>query len=74
MKLDEIKKQYPQEWVLIEYDELDDDFHVKEGRVLAHSSNKDEVYKALGKTFGKNVSVEYLGPVPNDLTVMFFVT
>ena len=68
----EIKKQYSSEWVLIEYDELDEDLRVKNGNVIAHSPLREEVYKALGQTVGKNVAVEYLGPIQSDLTVMFF--
>lgn len=72
MKYTEIKKQFPLEWVLIEYEDLDENLAVTTGRVLAHSSNKDEVYEALSHSLGKNVALEYTGPVEHDLTVMFF--
>jgi hypothetical protein len=36
MKLLEIKQQYPNEWVLIEFTELDDQLRVAEGKVIAH--------------------------------------
>jgi len=73
MDFEEIKRKYSGQWVLIEYDELGVDLEVKKGRVLAHSENKEEIYKALSKTAGKNVSVDFVGPVPSDLAVMFFV-
>lgn len=71
MTIQEIKKKYPQEWVLVEYDNLDNNLTVSGGRVLAHSSNKDDIYKRLSQTFGKNVSIEYTGPIDQNLIVMF---
>ena len=66
----EIKKQYPNEWVLVEFSKLDSGLHPKKGQVLAHAPNKEDIYKALLQTRGKNVSVEYFGPLPKDLAVM----
>ncbi len=71
MTFDEIKKQYPHEWVLVEYWQLDDQMHVKEGNVLAHSGNREKVYETLAKAYGKNVIIEYTGPSSEELTVMF---
>lgn len=72
MSLNAIKNKYPHEWVLVEYETLDENLIISKGCVLAHSPNKEEIYKALSRTFGKNVSIEYTGPVSQDLTVMFF--
>lgn len=68
-----LKKQYPNEWLLVEYEGLDELLHVTRGRVLAHSANKDEIYRLLGKSFGKNLTVEYTGPHDQELTVMFLL-
>ena len=73
MSLKEIQKNYPQEWVLVEHKDLDENLQISKGQVLAHSSNKEDIYKALGQTKGKNVSIEYTGPVDKDLTVMSFL-
>ena len=70
MNFKDIKKKYPKEWVLIEYEKLQKDLSIKAGKVVAHSPNKDEIYKALSQSFGSNVSLEYTGPVESDLTVM----
>ena len=67
----EIKKKYPNEWVLVEFSKLGKDLHPKRGRVIAHAPNKEDIYKALLHTRGKNVSLEYFGPLPTDLAVMF---
>lgn len=71
MRVDEIRKKYPNEWVLIEFSKLGKDLRVKEGKVLAHASNKEDIYRALLQTRGKNVSIEYCGEMPQDLVVMF---
>ena len=71
MRLSEIKKKYRNEWVLIEYSKISRSLQVKEGKVLAHASNKEDIYKALLSTKGKNVAIEYCGKVPEDLVVMF---
>ena len=71
MRLAEIKKKYPNEWVLVQFSKLDKDLRVKEGKVIAHASSKEEIYKALLGTRGKNVSIEYCGKMPEDLVVMF---
>ena len=70
MKMDEIRRQYEGEWVLIEYTELDEDLRVVEGDVIAHSPNREEIYRQLLGTKGKDVAIEYLGDVPEDLAVM----
>lgn len=70
MKMDEIQKRYPGEWVLIEYTTLDEQLNVVDGDVIAHAASKDEIYRELLKTSGKNVAVEYLGTIPEDLAVM----
>ena len=71
MRLSEIKKRYRDQWVLIEFSKLDKDLRVKDGKVLAHAANKEDIYKALLHTRGKNVAVEYCGKMPEDLAVMF---
>jgi hypothetical protein len=71
MRLDDIRKKYRNEWVLIEFSKIGKDLEVKEGKVIAHASNKEEIYRALLQTRGKNVSIEYCGEMPQDLVVMF---
>jgi hypothetical protein len=71
MRLNEIKRKYKNQWVLVEYSKLDKNLRVNEGKVLAHSPTKEDIYKALLHTRGKNVSIEYCGKLPEDLVVMF---
>ena len=67
----EICQQYPGQWVLIEYQKLDAQLNVVEGEVVAHSPTKEELYKQLLQTKGKDIAIEYSGGLPQDLAVMF---
>ena len=71
MKMSEITKEYKDEWVLIEYTKLDEQLNVLDGRVLAHSPRKEDIYSVLPKFKGKNFTIEYTGEFPKDLAVMF---
>lgn len=70
MTFTEQLRQYQGEWILIEYTELDEELNVTAGRVIAHSPNKDEIYRLLAQTQGKNIAVEYVGEFPKDLAVL----
>ena len=71
LSMKKIVEKYRDEWVLIVYEELDEDLNVKKGKVIAHSPRKDEIYAQLSETRGKNVAIEYTGKLPEDLAVMF---
>ncbi|ETW99656.1 MAG: hypothetical protein ETSY2_40475 [Candidatus Entotheonella gemina] len=71
MTWDEIRKQYDGQWVLIAYDELDEQLNVVSGKVVANSPNKEEIYKQLLNTKGMNIAIEYAGEPIQDLSVMF---
>jgi len=49
---EEMKSEYPNEWLLIVDFETDESGHVLSGTVARHSKDKDEVYRlpALGKS------------------------
>jgi hypothetical protein len=44
-----------------------------QGRVITHSPSKDEIYRILSQTHGKDVIVEYMGELPKDLAVMLSI-
>ena len=67
MTVDELRERHAGEWLLIEYESLDDELRVTRGRLLAHSPDRDEVYRALLDAKGKKVALEYAGTVPEDL-------
>lgn len=70
MKWQEIKKMFKEEWVLIEIRRVDEFFKVMEGEVLAHSKDKNEVYKRLLEIRPKEFTIEYTGEIPKDLAVV----
>jgi len=74
MRLTDIRKKYRNQWVLVEFSNLDKDLRVKDGKVLAHAPNKEEIYKALLRTRDKSVSIEYCGEMPEDTSVVFCFT
>ena len=70
MNIEEIKRKYKGEWVLIEYSSLDDNLSVLEGKVIAHSIDKDFIYREQLRYKGKQLAIEYLGEIPEDWAVM----
>lgn len=72
MKWEEIIEQYKDEWVLIDVKDINDDFTIKEGEVLAHSKDKEEIYKKLLEIKPKKFSIEYTGKIPEDLAVVLY--
>lgn len=66
MTLEEIKRRYPNEWVLIEFVELDEELKVVEGRVIAHSPNKEEIYKKLLELENEKIAIEFTGERPEE--------
>ena len=61
MTLEEIKQQFPNQWVLIEFTKLDDDLCVVDGKVLAHSTSRDEIEKELSTLRNERIAVEFTG-------------
>ena len=74
MKWNDIKKNFENQWVLIEVKNVDESFNVLEGEVLAHSKDKDEIYQELLKIRPKEFSIEYTGEVPEDLAVVMVIS
>ena len=70
LSLEEIFSLYPDEWVLIVNPELDEEFSVIRGEVLAHATERDEIYSKLSLRNGKSVAIEYTGSIPDNLAVM----
>lgn len=61
MTLEEIKQQYPNQWVLIEFSQLDDELKVVDGEVLAHSTSRQDIEKQLATLRNEKIAVEYTG-------------
>jgi hypothetical protein len=67
---EQIKQRYDGQWVIIAYHKIDEDLEVLAGEVLAHSSSETEIYQMLSLASGKNVSIEYIGAVPENVVLM----
>jgi hypothetical protein len=61
------QRRYDGEWLIIAYTELDDAMGVIAGEVLAHSTDETEIYRILPTVRGRDVAIEYVGQVPDDL-------
>ena len=72
MRWEEIVKKFKNEWVLIEVKQIDEEYNLKEGNVIAHSKDKSEVYGRLLKLKGKELYIDYTGQVPKDLAVVLY--
>ena len=70
LSLEEIFSLYPDEWVLIVNPELDEELNVIRGEVLAHATERDEIYSKLSLRNGKSVAIEYTGSIPDNIAVM----
>lgn len=67
----EIRKRYPNEWVLIADTESDENFNVIKGELLAHSHNREEIDQALLiYSDVKSLAIEYTGPISQDYAVI----
>ena len=64
MRIEELKKQYKDEWVLLEVIKVDELGQPIEVNLISHSKNRDDIYEALKKTKVKDVATFYTGEIP----------
>ena len=70
MRLEEIRQQFKDEFVLIAMTKTDaDNLEILEGDVLAHSRSREEIMILLGYGLARDVTVEWCG-VPDDALVV----
>lgn len=67
MSFTEIQLCHQGEWVLIAYTETDENLQVIKGKVLAHSPNKEEIYRAVENAGDRPLAIEYIGQIPEDI-------
>ena len=65
-----IKRRYPKEWLLLTHVVTDELTRPVQGKLVAHSKNRDEIYDRLSKMRGK-LGVLYTGEIPRKLAVLF---
>ena len=58
--IDEMREAYKDEWALVVDCEHDESGFVLRGRVVAHSSDRDDIYRDLAN-HPEGVAIEYFG-------------
>ena len=64
MKIEEIKQQCKNEWVLIKVEKVDELNRPIEGELIAHSKNRDDIYDKMKKIKGQHTYTFYAGKIP----------
>lgn len=59
MTFADMERSYDGQWILIAYTKTDDNLQVIEGKVIAHSINKDDIYRALEAASEQSLAIEY---------------
>jgi len=73
MNIENLKKKYKDEWLLIKITVADEQDQPIEGEVLLHSKNRDEVYEAQ-KDLKDDLYITYVGELPKKgFAVAFYV-
>ena len=70
MKWEDIQRTHPDEWVLLEVEEVDEEFNPIEAEVLAHSRDKGEIYQEVMRIRPTKFSIDYTGIAPQELAVV----
>ena len=66
----EIETQFVAEWVLVAEPQTNEALEVQSGKVLAHSKDRDEVYREAVRLRPKRFAMLYTGTMPKDTAVV----
>jgi hypothetical protein len=69
LTLEEIKHDYPGEWILLDCVEMDSQMNPIQGEVIAHSFDRDAVYDEIAAQRHLRrgtLAIEYMGDIPED--------
>lgn len=67
LTLAEIEARYPDEWILVEDPELDEQLEVVRGKVVAHSPDREEFDREIVTLQPQSSAFVYTGSVPDDV-------
>ena len=70
LTITEIEAQFAAEWVLVEDPQTNDALEVQSGKVLAHSKDRDEVYREAVRLRPQRFAMLYTGTLPKDTAVV----
>lgn len=65
MNIEEIKKKYKDEWVLLRVSKVDNSGFPIKGEVIAHSKTRDSIYERQRELEG-DLAVIYTGEIPKE--------
>ncbi len=66
----EIKAHFDGEWVLVEDPQTDEALEVLSGNVIAHSKDRDEVYRHAAAARPERFAILYTGETPQDVAII----
>jgi hypothetical protein len=66
----EMDAAYESEWILIDDPVTDESQNVQAGRVLAHSKDRDEVYRAAAALRPARFAILYTGSAPANTAIV----
>lgn len=66
----EIEQRYSSEWVLVADPETDETLKVRQGTVICHSRDRDEVYRKAVELRPRQFAMLYTGSMPEDTAIV----
>ena len=66
----QIEAQYPAEWILVEGPQTNAVLEVQSGKVVAHSKDRDEVYRQAVRLRPKRFAMLFTGKMPKDTAIV----
>lgn len=70
--IEEFDGLYPEEWLLLEVLEANEQEEVTVGRIIAHSPTRAEIFDELRGTIIKDVALVFSGDLPKKGTQVLF--
>ena len=70
MTIQEIEKQFENEWVLVGDPETTETLEVIKGKILHHSRDRDEVYRKAVALRPKRSAILFTGQMPADTAIV----
>jgi len=63
---EEMKRHYPDAWLLIDFSELDATLQVVQGEVIAHAPHKTDIDTELLELEHERIAIEFTGATPEE--------
>jgi len=70
MTIKDIESRFDAEWVLVGNPQTDAALNVRQGEVLAHSHDRDEIYRKAAALKPERFAVLFTGKMPKDTAIV----